>query len=379
MLPIGTLLQDGKYRVVRYMASGGFGNTYEVEHVKLHKRLALKEFFMRGVNLREGLTVTVSVDDNRASFEQMREKFYKEAQRLAQLDELHIVEVSDFFEENATAYYTMRLIDGESLAATMKRSGKPLDEADVRMILPQVLQALRCVHNQGIYHLDLKPGNIMRNAAGHCWLIDFGASKQLSVAESQTLSTSTGLCYTPGFAPSEQVSGNVKRIGPWTDLYALGATLYNLLTNHTPPSPDDIINEGSQAFNFPIGVSSVMRDLIEQLMSPRATDRPQAVDDITQILSQAQPKRQAPPTYSEESSIPQYDPQATRMRPSTETQVAHSKTSGKDVSNKMRDTVTGFDMNSKPHISENGTSGIDWMRVTGIAFILIILYFLFFS
>ncbi len=280
MLPIGTLLQDGKYRVVRYMASGGFGNTYEVEHVKLHKRLALKEFFMRGVNLREGLTVTVSVDDNRASFEQMREKFYKEAQRLAQLDELHIVEVSDFFEENATAYYTMRLIDGESLAATMKRSGQPMEESELTQMLPQVLSALRCVHSQGIYHLDIKPGNIMRNATGHCWLIDFGASKQLSAAESQTLSTSTGLCYTPGFAPSEQISGNIKRIGPWTDFYALGATLYNLLTDQMPPSPDDIMDDEEDAFDFTTKISPTMQQLILWLMSPRPRQRPQSVDDI---------------------------------------------------------------------------------------------------
>lgn len=123
MLPIGTLLKQGEYRVVRYIASGGFGNTYEVEHVRLGKHLALKEFFMRGINQREGTRVSVSVEDNRQTFSQMREKFYKEAQRLARLEEQHIVEVTDFFEDNETAYYVMKLIDGESLAARMKRTG----------------------------------------------------------------------------------------------------------------------------------------------------------------------------------------------------------------------------------------------------------------
>ena len=125
MLPIGTLLKLGEYRVMRYIASGGFGNTYEVEHVRLGKRLALKEFFMRGINMREGTRVSVSLEDNRQAFSQMREKFYKEAQRLARLEEQHIVEVTDFFEENATAYYVMKLIVGESLAAKMKRTGQP--------------------------------------------------------------------------------------------------------------------------------------------------------------------------------------------------------------------------------------------------------------
>lgn len=96
MLPIGTLLKQGEYRVVRYIASGGFGNTYEVVHTRLPKRFAVKEFFMRGVNQREGIRVTVSNEDNRDSFNQIREKFYKEAQRLAMLEEPHIVEVTDF-------------------------------------------------------------------------------------------------------------------------------------------------------------------------------------------------------------------------------------------------------------------------------------------
>lgn len=287
MLPIGTLLKQGEYRVVRYIASGGFGNTYEVEHVRLGKHLALKEFFMRGINQREGTRVSVSVEDNRQTFSQMREKFYKEAQRLARLEEQHIVEVTDFFEDNETAYYVMKLIDGESLAARMKRTGHSLGENEVRCILPQVLLALKTVHGQGIFHLDIKPGNIMQNAQGFCWLIDFGASKQLSAQESMTLSTSTGLCYTPGYAPSEQISGSIKRIGPWTDFYALGATLYNLLTNEAPPEVDDVTYEGEAAFHFPLSVGSDIRQLVLWLMQADYRCRPQSVADIEQRLSAA--------------------------------------------------------------------------------------------
>ena len=325
MLPIGTLLQDGKYRVAQYVASGGFGNTYVVEHVKLGKRLALKEFFMRNINLRQGTTVTVSVGDNRDTFMQMKDKFFKEAQRLARLDDSHIVEVNDFFEENQTAYYVMRLIDGESLAQRMKRTGAPLSEADVSHVLQQVLRALRTVHQQGLYHLDLKPGNIMQNAEGHCWLIDFGASKQLSAQESQTLSTSTGLCYTPGFAPSEQVNGNTKRIGPWTDFYALGATLYNLLTGEAPPEVDDVMYDGEEAFHFTAAVSPQLRQLIIWLMTPRYNQRPQSCDDIERILSQqsmdtvvAKPK--AAPTESVDTVVaaPRLSVQAPPQQPEPE-------------------------------------------------------------
>ena len=284
MLPIDTILKGGEYCVKRYIASGGFGNTYEVEHVRLGKHLALKEFFMRGINLREGTRVSVSQEDNRATFDQMREKFYKEAQRLALLEEPHIVEVNDFFEENQTAYYTMKLVDGQSLSATMKQAGHPFTEQQVLKILPQILEALKYVHSNDLYHLDLKPGNIMQNVQGHCWLIDFGASKQLSASESQTLSTSTGLCYTPGYAPSEQINGNTKRIGAWTDIYALGATLYNMLTGHTPPSPDDIMNDEEKAFTFPPAVSEKMRQLVIWMMQPRPADRPQSIEQIEQYL-----------------------------------------------------------------------------------------------
>lgn len=286
MLPIGTLLKQGEYRVERYIASGGFGNTYEVVHTRLPKRFAVKEFFMRGINQREGVEVSVSLAENRESFNQMREKFYKEAERLAVLEESHIVEVTDFFEENQTAYYVMKLIDGESLAATMKRTGKPFSEPEVRNVLSQVLPALETVHNQGIYHLDLKPGNIMRDAKGHCWLIDFGASKQLSAKESKTLSTSTGLSYTPGYAPGEQLSGNMNRIGAWTDFYALGATIYNLLSCQTPPEPDDVRYDGERAFHFPASVSDDMRQLVLWLMQPDYPRRPQKVSEITARLAE---------------------------------------------------------------------------------------------
>lgn len=317
MLPMGTLLQGGKYRVVRYMASGGFGNTYEVEHVKLHKRMAMKEFYIRGINQRQGVTVSVSLEENRTTFNQMRAKFYNEAQRLASLEEQHVVDVSDFFEENQTAYYVMRLVEGESLDARMKRTGHPLSEQEVRqVVLPQVLAALKYVHGQNINHLDLKPANIMQDEDGRCWLIDFGASKQISAEESHTLGTGTGLCYTPDYAPSEQVNGNARRIGPWTDFYALGATLYNLLTTKKPPSSDDIMDEGVSAFNFPASVSPDMRSLITWLMSPAPKDRPQRVEDIEQRLATAAPgpaPKPGPTPKPGPAPVPDTDSAETRL------------------------------------------------------------------
>lgn len=284
MLPVGTTLQDGKYCVTRHMASGGFGNTYEVEHVKLGKHMALKEFFMQGVNLREGNNVTVSQPDNADAFDQMRTKFFNEAKRIARLEEPHIVEVSDFFEENRTAYYVMKLVDGESLKERMKRTGQPLKEQTVREVLDQMLQALDYVHQHDLLHLDLKPDNIMVDRSGHYYLIDFGASHQFTSTERQTLSTSTGLCYTMGYAPEEQVAGSTDFFGAWTDFYALGATLYSLLTNTAPPEVTSVKYKREQAFLFPSTVSADMRRLILWLMQSDYDRRPQTVAEIRQRL-----------------------------------------------------------------------------------------------
>ncbi|MBQ3960584.1 MAG: serine/threonine protein kinase, partial [Muribaculaceae bacterium] len=237
---MGTMLQMGKYRIERCLASGGFGNTYVVMNIMFEKRMAMKEFFMRGVSERdENSTVSVSNATNQASFDGQRKKFKKEAQRLNNLHNTHIVQVHDLFDENGTTYYVMDYIDGESLSQRLKRTGKPLSEAETLKVLDQVLDALEAVHSQGIWHLDLKPGNVMMDADGTAKLIDFGASKQMNASDGYT-TTTTAMCYTPGYAPLEQIDQKMELIGPWTDLYALGGTLYSLLTCKQPPTVSEL-------------------------------------------------------------------------------------------------------------------------------------------
>lgn len=221
MLPIKQTLQMGKYRVDLHLASGGFGNTYVVKNLQFDEDFAMKEFFMKGINERDDDSTTVSVSNasNKDQFAAQLEKFKKEARRLRKLNNPHIVHVHDLFEENGTAYYTMDYVNGESLAARLKREKTPLTEAEALNILSQVLDALEEVHSQGIWHLDLKPGNILVDHNGVVKLIDFGASKQLSAGEGYT-TTTTAMCYTPGYAPTEQVDQKMELIGPWTDLYA---------------------------------------------------------------------------------------------------------------------------------------------------------------
>ena len=284
MLPIGTMLHD-TYRIEEYLSSGGFGNTYVVTNVQFEERLALKEFFMKGINQREGqTTVSVSNSENVGQFGEQLEKFKKEARRLRRLENENIVRVHDLFEENGTAYYVMDLIDGESLSDRMKRLGRPLTEAEVMALLPQVLNALDGMHAQQLWHLDLKPGNIMVDRQGRAVLIDFGASKQMDVASQGYTGTSSAMCYTPGFAPTEQIDGSLKLIGPWTDFYAFGATIYNLLTRQQPPSAAEIMMDGVNAFQFPASVSDDLRMLVVWLMNARPASRPQSAAAIRQRL-----------------------------------------------------------------------------------------------
>ena len=288
MLRTGAMLH-GTYRIDDYLSSGGFGNTYVVTHVNFNEKYALKEFFMKGVSERDANNTTVSVSNNEKvdEFHEQLEKFKKEARRLRRLNNPHIVRVHDLFEENGTAYYVMDYINGENLKDRLKRTGKPMREAEVESVLRQALDALREVHSQGIWHLDLKPANVMIDREGTVKLIDFGASKQINNKTGGALSTSA-VTFTNGYAPIEQMEKSYEKFGPWTDFYALGATLYNLLANQRPPMPSDINDDPSPdkhlALPMPSGVSARMRDLVLWLMRTNRLERPDSVQAIQAYL-----------------------------------------------------------------------------------------------
>lgn len=289
MLQVGTKLSNGKYRIDQYLSSGGFGNTYVATDTAFNEKVAVKELFIKGVCGRtpNSTDISISLTENQRAFSAQQEKFRKEARRLRKLSNPHIVKVHDLFDENGTSYYVMDFVEGESLSARLKRTKKPMQEGELLLMLPQVLDALECVHNEGIWHLDLKPGNIMIDHKGNVQLIDFGASKQLKNANGDSLSTSSAMAYTPGYAPSEQMEQNFEKFGPWTDLYALGATLYNLLTMQQPPSPSDIEEDSRAALKLPQGISRKTEKLVFWLMKPNRKMRPQCVADIRQFLVEA--------------------------------------------------------------------------------------------
>ncbi len=336
MLPVGTTLSNGKYKVETYLSSGGFGNTYVAIDTAFDERVAIKELYIKGVcgRLADSASISISLTENQRTFAAQQEKFKKEARRLRKLVNPHIIRVHDLFDENGTSYYVMDLVDGESLSQRLKRTGKPMTEQELMLILPQVLDALETVHAEGIHHLDLKPANIMLDRKGNALLIDFGASKQLRNSDGNSLSTSSALAYTPGFAPSEQMEQNIEKFGPWTDLYALGATMYNLLTRNQPPSPSDIDEDAEAALPMPATISKKTRDLILWLMKPNRKMRPQSVADVKQFLVEV-------PTRQPQAEKPKEAPKPSGEKDDTLLKGGKSKGSVPSSDSKKKDGESG--------------------------------------
>ncbi len=283
-LPEGTLLHGGQYRIEQHLASGGFGNTYLATDVNLKARVAIKEFYIKMINYREedNLTVGVSNSDNLGMFNNLREKFKKEAQRIFKIQHKNVVRVYALFEEFGTVYYAMDFIEGESLNNRIKRDG-PVNEALARSVLDQMMDALDEVHRAGLLHLDIKPHNIMVTPDGVAKLIDFGASKHANKAEATTL---TGFAFTPEYAPSELTNQEYDEIGPWTDIYSLGITLFRVLSSAPIPSKREIRVNGADAFIYTQPVSEPLKRLIAMMTQGASEMRPKDIAKLRALWKQ---------------------------------------------------------------------------------------------
>ena len=285
----GTLLQGGKYKIEATLGGGSFGITYlatarfitqgGLGAMEVVTKVAIKEFFMHEVNVRDrdGRSVEGS---SSSVFTNYRHRFRREAENLARLKHPNIIRVYDVFDENGTTYYSMAYVEGTTLDEYI-RLHHPLAEAEAVAIFGRVCSALSSMHEQRMLHLDLKPKNIMRSTQGEVFLIDFGLSKQFGTNGEPESSTTIG-AGTPGYAPIEQANPIKDGTFPATlDIYALGATMYKTLTGQRPPVATDVLNEG-----FPLEPlvqhrrSESLIKVIARCMSPMKKDRYQTVAEL---------------------------------------------------------------------------------------------------
>lgn len=227
------LILNQKYLIGKVLGQGGFGITYVGLDLNLQAKVAIKEFFPSDFASRDqsgGYSVQGLPGRKADLFNKNKQRFINEARVLAQFaDEKSIVSVRDYFEENGTAYFVMDFVEGESLKHVLKEHGPFTYSQAVGLVIP-IIDALEEVHKTNLIHRDIAPDNILVRPNGSTVLIDFGAARTASAKRTHSLS----VVVKPGYAPPEQYYSRGEQ-GEWTDIYALCATLYKLITGKTPP------------------------------------------------------------------------------------------------------------------------------------------------
>ena len=227
-LPEGFQLEN--YRILRQLASGGFSFVY-LAHDEGQKPVAIKEYLPASLALRkEGSPVPVIPEENLATFRYGLKCFFEEGRALAGLQHPNVVRVINFFRANETVYLVMRYERGRTLQEHIQKKSGPLKEDWIRSTFAQLLNGLREVHSNKLLHLDIKPGNIYVRNDGNPVLIDFGAARQTLTVDGMKLPP----MFTPGFASPEHHRGREK-LGPWSDIYSIGASMYACLAGAGPP------------------------------------------------------------------------------------------------------------------------------------------------
>ncbi len=271
-LKTGSSLQNGKYLINKTLAQGGFGIAYLASHVTLNQIVVIKELCPQNA-VRVGNTLqppTMQI----ATWGQAIIGFIQEARTVASFSNPGIVKVQDVFEENNTAYFVMEHLQGQTLSERLQTS--VMGEPDVTSLARQISAALQEIHAKGLLHRDLKPDNVFLTNQRGAVLIDFGSAR---VFTGQTVQHTQIL--TQGYAPPEQYSSQA-RFGPYSDIYALGATLFTAFTGQIPP--DAYARVTGVTLSFPSGVSSAWQNLIDKTMQFKVDQRPQNVSEFLSLI-----------------------------------------------------------------------------------------------
>jgi serine/threonine protein kinase len=280
-LPKGYLLNH--YRIEKPIGGGGFSIVYLATDDKSGDSVAIKEYLpsTQAQRTDESRVEPVS-DDAAAAFRQGIKRFFDEAAALAKVNHPNIVRVVNFFRANNTVYMVMRYEHGRDLRWYIKRKSGHLSENVIRAIFPPLLLGLREVHAHNLLHLDIKPANIFLRPGGNPLLLDFGAAR-IAVVGSKPTGPYT---LTLGFAPIEQHLGG--HVGPWSDVYAIGASMWSCISGHAPPPATERRVKDSYkpaARQYARRYSNQLLEAIDWCLQFHQLDRPQSVQDLLDFMN----------------------------------------------------------------------------------------------
>jgi len=287
-LPVGTVLH-GQYQVGRVLGQGGFGITYLGWDSYLDIPVAVKEFYPRHIVSRDcgvDRSIRCYMDGAESSLNYGKERFLREAKALAKLDsEPAIVRIRNYFPENDTAYIIMEYVPGVSLQNYVSRKGGRLTMEETLRILRPIMEALETVHKTGMIHRDISPDNIMLRQKGSAKLLDFGAVRSVEDPQAgKPLSKPTEAIVKQGFAPIEQYQSQGS-LGPWTDVYALCATIYYCTTGTIPvDAPSRMLDRKEVDWGMIPGITKKQKQALRKGMEPQAADRTASVAALMRSL-----------------------------------------------------------------------------------------------
>jgi serine/threonine protein kinase len=279
----GTRLNE--FELQQILGVGGFGIVYQAFDHALEREVAIKEYMPASLAGRtETMRVSLRSGSDEESFRIGRESFVKEAKLLARFDHPSLLKVYRYWEANGTAYMAMPILRGRTLKQLRLAQQGPTDEAWLRRLLMPLLGAIETLHRENVFHRDIAPDNIQVEPDGHPVLMDFGAARRVLTDKTQSLTA----ILKPAYAPIEQYgeAGAVKQ-GPWTDLYALGATLHYMLLGRPPaPATARTVDDEEMLLttsNLP-QCSQGFLLAIQWMLRPRPGDRPQSVAQLREVF-----------------------------------------------------------------------------------------------
>lgn len=285
-LPNGYTLMN--YRIAKQLSGGGFSIVYLAYDENDHP-VAIKEYLPNALVLRtEGTIVAATSAENQATFRYGLKCFFEEGRALANISHPNVLRVLNFFRANETVYMVMQYERGKTLQEHIQANKHHIKESFIRRVFAELLNGLREVHTHKILHLDIKPSNIYIRMDGSPVLIDFGAARQTLTGERSKLSP----MYTPGFAAPEQYR-NRENLGPWTDIYAIGASIFACLAGFAPQASDARLEDdklGTARKMWAGKYSDQLLEIIDWCLRLDYMERPQSVFALQKALMEPVPE-----------------------------------------------------------------------------------------